>query len=245
MALNFPNSPNVGDTYSKGNQTFQYTSSGKWSALTGQVQHVTTTYTALPFDYIYANSGSGAFTITLPATPTDNAMVTIVDATGSFLSKNITVDRNGSTIENAASNWTLNNSILETRFIYYSGTWNVFTSNVKKYYINEFPEISGPVVGTETSTISLNIVNYYGTSTYNQSVSAGSVSRTATVIQWTLPSVSANTDHTLQVDSTYLGYTKSSVFTVNVKNVTVVGDSSIVVVDFTDNTFNGGWDETI
>lgn len=58
----------------------------------------TTTYTAVAGDRINANTTSAAFTITLPATPTDYTEVTLADHAGTWKTNNLTVARNGSRI---------------------------------------------------------------------------------------------------------------------------------------------------
>ena len=52
----------------------------------------TTTYTAFPGDNIFADTSAGAFTITLPASPTQGDEVAFVDAEGTFDTNNLTVE---------------------------------------------------------------------------------------------------------------------------------------------------------
>ena len=52
----------------------------------------TTTYTAVAGDNIFADTSGGAFTITLPASPTQGDEVTIVDSEGTFDTNNLTVE---------------------------------------------------------------------------------------------------------------------------------------------------------
>lgn len=58
----------------------------------------TTTYTAVNGDYLFCDTSSAAFTITLPASPTINNTVYFQDAKGTFLTKPLTINRNGQTI---------------------------------------------------------------------------------------------------------------------------------------------------
>lgn len=51
---------------------------------------------------------TGGFTVTLPANPTVNDSVQIIDATGAFGSSNVVVGRNGQEIQNLAEDLTLN-----------------------------------------------------------------------------------------------------------------------------------------
>lgn len=61
-------------------------------------QTQTANYTAVAGDRINANTTSAAFTITLPATPTDYTEVTLADHAGTWKTNNLTVARNGSNI---------------------------------------------------------------------------------------------------------------------------------------------------
>jgi len=57
----------------------------------------TTTYTAIAGDNIFADTSGGAFTITLPASPSQGDEVTMVDSEGTFDTNNLTVEPGGST----------------------------------------------------------------------------------------------------------------------------------------------------
>ena len=54
----------------------------------------TTTYTAVAGDTLLANTTSGAFTITLPASPAANDYVAIADYAGTFATNNLTINSN-------------------------------------------------------------------------------------------------------------------------------------------------------
>jgi hypothetical protein len=60
-------------------------------------------YTATNGDRLMADTSGAAFTITLPATPSRGNNIIISDYTNSFATNNLTVGRNGSLIENSAS----------------------------------------------------------------------------------------------------------------------------------------------
>lgn len=64
----------------------------------------TTTYTAVAGDRINADTGGGAFMITLPATPATYAEVTFADHDGDWKTNNLTIARNGSNINGLAEN---------------------------------------------------------------------------------------------------------------------------------------------
>ena len=90
-----------------------------WSAKTAN-------YTAVAGDRLIANTSGGAFTITLPASPTVGQQVSIIDG-GNWSSINLTIARNGSTIKSSASDLALNVGGIMVDFIYSGSTWLVFS----------------------------------------------------------------------------------------------------------------------
>jgi hypothetical protein len=76
---------------------------------------------------VLANTTAGTFTVTLPATPATGNQCVIADATASFGTTNLTVGRNGSTINGTAEDLTLDISGVSVQFIYNGTTWDVFT----------------------------------------------------------------------------------------------------------------------
>ena len=67
----------------------------------------TSNYTASAGEGVFANTSSGAFTVTLPASPSLGDEVTIVDYAGTADTNNITVGRNSSPIMGAAEDLTI------------------------------------------------------------------------------------------------------------------------------------------
>ena len=84
----------------------------------------TTTYTAVTGDRIIADTSGGAFTITLPATPATGDYVSFTDG-ANFATTNLTVARNGSTIEGVADDVLLDIAGTTFDFIYDGTTWEV------------------------------------------------------------------------------------------------------------------------
>ena len=85
----------------------------------------TSNYTANVGDYIIADTSSGPFTITLPASPSTGDFVAIAD--GSNWTTNIlTVARNGSTIEGLSDDIDLDVNGVQVEFVYDSTTWEIF-----------------------------------------------------------------------------------------------------------------------
>jgi hypothetical protein len=85
----------------------------------------TANYTAAAGDNILANTSAGAWTLTLPVTPTTGVTVQVMDSIGTFGVYPLTVARNGSTIMSAAENMTLDVNGAATTFVYNGSTWRV------------------------------------------------------------------------------------------------------------------------
>jgi hypothetical protein len=66
----------------------------------------TANYTALTNEKVAADTTAGAFTLTLPATPSNGDTVTVLDYAGTFDTNNLTIARNGSNIESLAEDMT-------------------------------------------------------------------------------------------------------------------------------------------
>ena len=98
---------------------------------TGSLQNwivKTTTYTASNKEAIAADTTAGAFTITLPASPTAGYFVTFADSGHSFNTNNLTIGRNGSTIENSATDLIVDVSNIFVSLIYDGTTWKAFST---------------------------------------------------------------------------------------------------------------------
>lgn len=82
----------------------------------------TTTYTVADREAILADTSGGAWTLTLPASPSAGDSVIIIDSTGSFNSNNLTLGRNGENIESVAENLTINIKNFVGRYEYLDAT---------------------------------------------------------------------------------------------------------------------------
>jgi len=76
------------------------TSGTDWLTKTG-------TYTAFPGDKLFVNTSGGAFTITLPASPTVGDEVRFLDLANTFDTSNLTVGRNSEKIDGTAADLTV------------------------------------------------------------------------------------------------------------------------------------------
>ena len=87
----------------------------------------TSNATLAAFTTAIADTSGGAFTLTLPASPSTNDQVIIVDGKGTFGSNNLTVGRNGKNIQGSASNLILDVDNVTVRLNYNGTEWRVFT----------------------------------------------------------------------------------------------------------------------
>jgi hypothetical protein len=76
---------------------------------------------------VIADTSSGGFTVTLPASPSVGDQIVIADG-ASFAVSNLTVARNGNTIEGAAENLILDLAGVSVQLLYDGTTWEVFTT---------------------------------------------------------------------------------------------------------------------
>jgi hypothetical protein len=93
----------------------------------------TASFTAVSGNGYFVNTTSGAVTVTLPATPSAGDIVAVADYANTAITNNITVGRNGSNIEGAASDLTINNNGASVTFVYVDGTrgWKVVNTGDK------------------------------------------------------------------------------------------------------------------
>ena len=97
---------------------------------------VTTGFTATSGVGYFADTSSGGFTITLPASPSAGNVVAIADYTGTFGTSAVTVGRNSQNIQGAAADIDLNKNDAVVQLIYVDATegWRpVFTGNPSDY----------------------------------------------------------------------------------------------------------------
>jgi hypothetical protein len=90
----------------------------------------TTGFTAVSGVGYFCDTNSAAFTVTLPATPSAGNVVAVSDYTGTFATNNLTIGRNGSNINGAASDYAIYQNNTTAQFIYVDATegWRlVFT----------------------------------------------------------------------------------------------------------------------
>lgn len=86
----------------------------------------TANYTAGNNEGILANTAGGAFTVTLPASPLAGWQVIVADDGANWGTNNLTVGRNGSTINGLAENLVCDISGVSVQLVYDGSTWNVY-----------------------------------------------------------------------------------------------------------------------
>jgi hypothetical protein len=113
----------------KADQSTTYTKTEVDNAITANTQYNYTTktanYTAVAKDFIYADTSGGAFTVTLPATPTADDRVAIVDNTTSFSTNNLTIGINGGTIMGIAEDMVVDIDNISFELIYNGSDWRL------------------------------------------------------------------------------------------------------------------------
>ena len=122
----------------------------------------TTGFTSVSGNGYFCDTTSSAFTATLPATPSAGDIVSFSDYTGTFLTNNLTIGRNGSNIRASATDLILNVNNQTVTLIYVDATegWNVVQESNN---INNFVTATG---GTITTCGNYKIHTFTGPGTF-------------------------------------------------------------------------------
>lgn len=100
-----------------------------WAAIpAGGLTYVvkTSNYTASDKEGVLANTSGGAFTVTLPASPSTGAQVVVADAAGTWGTNNLTIGRNGSNIAGVAQDLVCDISGVSVQLVYDGTGWDVY-----------------------------------------------------------------------------------------------------------------------
>ena len=133
MYLNHSGSVSTGDIwFDHGNSAIKIYNGTSWDEVGsgsggGGVSYIVSTsnVTATANQGIIADTSGGSFTVTLPASPSTGDKVFIADG-ADFATNNLTVARNGSTIEGASEDFILDVGGPNVGFIYDGTTWQVY-----------------------------------------------------------------------------------------------------------------------
>ncbi len=146
---------------------------GRTGTVDWQTAIKTGDFTAVSGEGYFVNTTSGAITVTLPASPSVGAIVSVADYAGTAGTNNITIGRNGSNIEGGTSNPIMLTNREAKTFIYADATqgWVPVNSNDATSIPSEFATASG---GTVTESGDYKIHTFTGPGTFTV-CSAGSV----------------------------------------------------------------------
>lgn len=129
----------------------------------------TTGFTAVNGNGYFCDTTSAAFTATLPATPSAGDIVAFSDYTGTWGTNNLTIGRNGSNINAAATDLILNVNNTTATLIYVDATegWRVIdTGDLSEVNLSRFVTATG---GTITTCGNFKIHSFTGPGTFTVS----------------------------------------------------------------------------
>lgn len=169
-----------------------------------------------------ANTSGGAFTLTLPATPTVGTIVTVTDG-GNWLTNNLTIARNGSTIEGFADDLIIDVGNVTMEFIYSGTTWHFTITTGARGPTGASAAASETLTNKTLSNVTISgyteSVTAVGTvsSTHTFNISAGTVQTVtltaSTACTFTMPAAAASKSFTLLLKQPAVTGNGSATFT--------------------------------
>ena len=123
-----------------------------------------TNYQASDKEGVLADTSAGPFTVVLPASPSTGDQVVVADSGGAFGTNNLTVDRNGSTIENVNQDFVLDINNVSVQFVYDGTTWQTYAQVGAGAYD------SPAVTEDATQTLTNKTISMTGTLSMNDNV---------------------------------------------------------------------------
>ena len=205
----------------------------------------TANYTAVANDGVLTNTTGGAFTVNLPATPSTGTQVFVADSAGTWATNNLTIGRNGSTIEGSGTDLVCDINGVNIQCVYNGTTWDIFaqvgandtavvTLNGTQTLTNKTltaPTITSPTV-TGTGTIAAATVTLSSTLSVTgvSTLTGGAVIEGLTVGRGS-GNVATNTAFgyqaglgiTTSIGATLLGYKAGSTYTSGKPYNTMIG----------------------
>ena len=110
-----------GDTVTLGSGASQ-SGFGRTGTVDWQTSIKTANFTAASGEGYFCDTSSGAFTLTLPSSPSVGDIVALKDYGSSFNTENLTIDRNGSNLNGSASNFAAGTVNLSLTLVYADAT---------------------------------------------------------------------------------------------------------------------------
>ena len=126
----------------------------------------TTGFTATAGEGYFCNTTSGAFTVTLPASPSAGDLVGIKDYANTADTNNITIGRNGSNIEGVANNFVINIEGGSITLIYVDATKGWLSTAAAKASDIISPQFVTATGGTITTCGNFKIHTFTGPGTF-------------------------------------------------------------------------------
>jgi hypothetical protein len=135
MALNFPDSPSVGDRYEINDVTYSWDGYSWQQISVGIVDTVRKVLISDNFlsevgDELGCDTETKSFTVTLPANPVDFDEVSFLDIKGTFSVNNLNIARNGKLIGGLAEDLILSTDGAGGTLIFINGDWRQATSAI-------------------------------------------------------------------------------------------------------------------
>lgn len=97
-----------------------------------KIRYATNGYTASDNDRIAANTSGGAFSVFLPPSPANKTSVTFLDHSKTWDTENLTIARNGSTIEGLDEDFVCNIiGDMPITFLFDGTTWRIYAQTLK------------------------------------------------------------------------------------------------------------------
>ena len=165
-------SPRTGTTLTLGDSgdTFAIPSGAKMSgigAVSWQTSIKTSGFTAVSGEGYFCDTSSGAFSVTLPASPSSGNIVAIKDYKFTADTNNITISRNGSNIQGTASNYIISGEGDSIVLVYADSTqgWLVVGAAQKSDIVQE-PLFITATGGTITTSGDFKIHTFTGPGTF-------------------------------------------------------------------------------
>jgi hypothetical protein len=170
-----------GDTVSLASGASQ-TGFGRTGTVDWQTTKKTANFTATSGEGYFCDTSGGAFTLTLPASPSAGDIVALKDYASSFSSNNLTIGRNSSNLDGSAADKALSTNNISLTLVYVDSTQGWKSVEEGTGFIGEtFIEASG---GTVTCCGDYKIHTFTGPGTFTVSQTGGGTPTAPNVLEY-------------------------------------------------------------